>query len=52
MRLKKKVKRIILVFLIIALLVVCGLFVKDKFFDKEEVSRSANRRKRKDSDEG
>ena len=40
MRLKKKVKRIILVFLIIALLVVCGLFVKDKFFDKEEVKET------------
>lgn len=40
MRLKKKVKRIILVFLIIALLVVCGFFVKDKFFDKEEVKET------------
>lgn len=40
MKLKKKVKRTILAILIIALLIVCALFVKNTFFDKKEVKET------------
>ena len=40
MKLKKKVKRTILIILIIALLIVCALFVKHTFFDNKEVQET------------